>query len=261
MLKVLVIFGSKSDEDIYNVVIDHLKKANIKYDLRVLSAHRTPDEVEKAVKAEDFSVVIAGAGLSAALPGVVASKTLKPVIGIPVHSNYQGLDALLSIMQMPPGIPVLSVGVNKAEVAAEEAVNMLRNYDSVTLIGPKSNEAVTKAISIFNEFGIKYKFADKPDKYGINIEFTFFDEPVEETDELVIYVPLMIKKDDKAEAALNILKHSNHGLWVGLNRGDNAALAAIEIMNLNGKYEIKLKEKRISDMENVLMHDKKIRKK
>ena len=68
-------------------------------------------------------------------------------------------------------------------------------------------------------------------------EFTYFDEPVEKKEELVIYCPLLIEDDDKAEAALNFLKHTSHGLWVGLNNGVNAAVAAVEIMNLDNEYE------------------------
>jgi 5-(carboxyamino)imidazole ribonucleotide mutase len=239
MAKILVLFASKSDKETYNPIIKILKKNKLDFDLKIYSAHKTPDEVEKAIQG-DYSLIITGAGLAAALPGVVAAKFLKPVIGVPCHGSYEGLDALLSIVQMPPGIPVLSVGVNKAEIAASNAVKMLKNYEVITIIGDQGHKAVSKAADILKKFEIPHKFSTSPNVNTINLEFVYFDEPVEKKDELIIYCPLLLDKDDKAEAALNLLKHSNHGLWVGLNNGVNAAVAAVEIMNINNKYEQKL---------------------
>ncbi|MDP7179834.1 MAG: AIR carboxylase family protein [Candidatus Woesearchaeota archaeon] len=242
MPPIMIIFGSKSDRDIYDKVI-HTLRDKVQHELQIASAHRNPKLVEDIAK-EPSDVFITGAGLSAALPGVVASKTIKPVIGVPVKSNYMGLDALLSIAQMPPGIPVLAVGVDKAEIAAENALKMLKPYEKITLIGDQNNAALRKATAILDEFQVPYDFADKPNSTTVNLEFVYFDEPVEKKDELIIYIPLLLTDDDKAEAAINLLKHSTHGLWVGLNRGENAALAAIEILNLSGAYTNKLIEYR-----------------
>lgn len=236
MKKALIIFGSKSDEKTYNEIARELKKCKVDFDLRVSSAHKTPDDVEQALET-DYAVVIAGAGLAAHLPGVVATKIIRPVIGVPCEGNYQGLDALLAIAQMPPGIPVLAVGVNKGDVAAQNCAKMMKKYESVTIIGDKNNDAVKKVIETFKKFNIVPIFDNKPNPKSVNIEFTYFDEPVEKKDELVIYCPLLIKDDDKAEAALNFLKHTNHGLWVGINNGVNAAVAAVEIMNIDNEYE------------------------
>lgn len=242
MSKVLVIFGSKSDDKVYSEITKILKENKIDFDLHVRSAHRTPEEVDQIVN-DDYSLVIAGAGLSAALPGVVASKTIRPVIGVPCKGNYEGLDALLSIAQMPPGVPVLAVGVEKADIAANNSVNALNVLEKVRLIvDDEGHKAVKKAKEMLDKFKVKYEVADKIDKDSINIEFVYFDEPVEKKDELVIYCPLVSEEDDKAEAAINLLKHSDHGLWVGLNRGDNAGIAAIEILSINGKYDKQLKE-------------------
>ena len=109
MKKALIIFGSKSDEKVYNQIASALKKLKVDFDLRISSAHKTPDDVDETLK-NDYAVVIAGAGLAAHLSGVVATKVLRPVIGVPCEGNYQGLDALLSIAQMPSGVPVLAVG-------------------------------------------------------------------------------------------------------------------------------------------------------
>ncbi len=236
MRKALVIFGSKSDEKVYNEIARNLKKLKVDFDLRISSAHKTPDDVDKTLQ-NDYSVVIAGAGLAAHLPGVVASKSLRPVIGVPCEGNYHGLDALLSTAQMPPGIPVLSVGVGKADVAAENCAKMMKKYGGVTLIGNKEENAVEKAVEILKRMKIPFAFSDSPNPNNVNIEFTYFDEPVEKKDELIIYCPLLLKKDDNAEAALNFLKHTGHGLWVGLNNGVNAAVAAVEILNIDNEYE------------------------
>ncbi len=239
MKKALIIFGSKTDEKIYSEIAKGLKKAKVDFDLRVSSAHKTPDDVDKTLE-NDYAVVIAGAGLAAHLPGVVASKVIRPVIGVPCEGNYKGLDSLLSIAQMPPGIPVLAVGVNKGDVAAQNCAKMLRKYKNITIIGDKNTEAVKKAADTLKKFEIIPAFDSKPNPNSVNIEFTYFDEPVDEKNQLVIYCPLISEKDDTAEAALNFLKHTNHGLWVGLNNGVNAAIAAIEIMNFDNEFEEKL---------------------
>lgn len=239
MNKILVIFASKSDSLAYALILNLLKKNKIEFDFRIYSAHKTPYEVENVIK-NSYSVIIAGAGLAAHLPGVIASKTLSPVIGVPCKGNYEGLDALLSIAQMPPGIPVLAVGVNQSEIAANNAIKMLKKYEIVTIIGDKSNASLNEATNILKKFQVNYKFSTAPNAKSINIEFTYFDEKIEAKDELVIYCPLLLEKDDKASAALNLLKHASHGLWVGINNGTNAALAAIEIMNIDNEHEEKL---------------------
>ncbi len=232
----LVIFGSKSDERVYKEIASILKKQKIDFELKVSSAHKTPKDVDKTLE-RDYNIIIAGAGLAAHLPGVCAARTIKPVIGVPCEGNYQGLDALLSVAQMPPGVPVLAVGVDRGNVAAENAIKMLKKYENVNIVGDRENEAVKKCIELLKKFGVLHKFSNKICSDSINIEFTYFDEPVEKNDELVIYCPLLLKNDDKAEAAINFLKHTNHGLWVGLNNGVNAAIAAVEILNIDNNYE------------------------
>lgn len=235
MSKVLIIFGSKSDGKIFNQIKIFFIKSKIDFDLRISSAHKTPKDVDNILQ-NDYSVIIAGAGLAAHLPGVVAAKTIRAVIGVPCEGNYQGLDALLSIAQMPPGIPVLAVGVGKGDVAAQNCSKLMRKYESVTIIGDKNNDVVNKAVDTLKKFNVIPIFDNKPNSKTINIEFTYFDEPIEKKDELVIYCPLLLEKDDKAEAALNFLKHTEHGLWVGVNNGVNAAIAAVEIMNIDNEY-------------------------
>jgi 5-(carboxyamino)imidazole ribonucleotide mutase len=114
--KVAIILGSKSDIPYIESCVKTLKEFGIDYTVRIISAHRTPEMLEEFLKSENFDLVIAAAGYAAHLPGVVASKTVKPVIGIPLDTSplMGGLDALLSIVQMPPGIPVATTTVGKA---------------------------------------------------------------------------------------------------------------------------------------------------
>ncbi|MGV8176602.1 MAG: 5-(carboxyamino)imidazole ribonucleotide mutase [Candidatus Bilamarchaeaceae archaeon] len=127
--RVLILSGSRSDEAIVKKITDALDEFGVEYSYEVASAHRNPGKVEKLVKESKADVFIAVAGLSAALPGVVASHTVKPVIGVPVESKLNGLDALLSIVQMPPGIPVATVGVDNGKNAGILAVEMLALKD------------------------------------------------------------------------------------------------------------------------------------
>ena len=128
MSKVSVIMGSKSDLPVAEKAIGILKRFGIPYDIAVASAHRTPGRVEGLVKGSDADVFIAIAGLSAALPGVVASFTVKPVIGVPV-SGAVNMDAILSVVQMPPGIPVAAVGLDRGDNAAVLAAEIMATSD------------------------------------------------------------------------------------------------------------------------------------
>lgn len=130
MVDVAVIMGSKSDQKIADKVTTVLDDYKVNYDLQVISAHRNPTKLDEYVLNSDVKVFIAIAGLSAALPGVIASKTLKPVIGVPVESKLGGLDALLSIVQMPKGIPVATVGIDNGQNAAFLALRILAVSDS-----------------------------------------------------------------------------------------------------------------------------------
>lgn len=128
-MEVHILAGSKSDEEIVNRVAQTLRDRNINFRIDYASAHREPEKVKEIIKKSKARVFIAIAGLSAALPGFVSSLTDKPVIGVPVkgrNSALDGLDALLSIVQMPRGVPVACVGINAAENAALMAERMLK---------------------------------------------------------------------------------------------------------------------------------------
>jgi phosphoribosylaminoimidazole carboxylase PurE protein len=128
MKKVLILMGSESDREKMEKAIPILSEAGVETDVQVSSAHRQPDrtaELAREAAGRGFGVVICGAGLSAALPGVVAAHTALPVIGVPLSAALGGLDALLSVVQMPPGVPVACVGIDNARNAAHLALRIL----------------------------------------------------------------------------------------------------------------------------------------
>ena len=129
---VSIIMGSTSDLPVMEKACKLLNDMQVLFEVNSLSAHRTPDAVElfaREAKGRGVKVIIAGAGMAAALPGVIAASTTLPVIGVPIKGMLDGLDAMLSIIQMPPGIPVATVGVNGAQNAAILAVEMLSLAD------------------------------------------------------------------------------------------------------------------------------------
>ena len=129
---VSIIMGSTSDLPVMEKAAKFLEEMQIPFEMNALSAHRTPNEVEefaRNAKSRGVKIIIAGAGMAAALPGVIAASTTLPVIGVPIKGMLDGLDAMLSIIQMPPGIPVATVGVNGAQNAAILAAEMLALSD------------------------------------------------------------------------------------------------------------------------------------
>ncbi|HPR31948.1 MAG TPA: 5-(carboxyamino)imidazole ribonucleotide mutase [Prolixibacteraceae bacterium] len=129
---VSIIMGSTSDLPVMGKAAEILDSFEIPFEMNALSAHRTPDEVEKfakGAKERGIKVIIAAAGMAAHLCGVIASMTTLPVIGVPINASLDGLDALLAIVQMPPGIPVATVGINGAQNAGILAAQILAAGD------------------------------------------------------------------------------------------------------------------------------------
>ena len=129
---VSIIMGSTSDLPVMEKACKLLDEMQVPFEVNALSAHRTPeavDEFARTAQERGVKVIIAGAGMAATLPGVIAASTTLPVIGVPIKGMLDGLDALLSIVQMPPGIPVATVGVNGAQNAAILAVEMMALSD------------------------------------------------------------------------------------------------------------------------------------
>ncbi len=136
MKKIMVVMGSDSDWKVMKLAIETLKGFEIDCDARVVSAHRTPEDLQpfaKECEESNVGAIIAGAGGAAHLPGMLASYTYLPVIGVPVKgSSTDGMDSLYSIVQMPKGVPVATVGINNATNAALLAIRIIASFDEET---------------------------------------------------------------------------------------------------------------------------------
>ncbi|ULB34048.1 MULTISPECIES: 5-(carboxyamino)imidazole ribonucleotide mutase [Proteiniphilum] len=152
---VSIIMGSTSDLPVMEKAARFLNEMEVPFEMNALSAHRTPEEVEifaKGAKDKGIKVIIAAAGMAAHLPGVIASMTTLPVIGVPINSSLEGMDALLAIVQMPPGIPVATVGINGSLNAAILALQIIA----------ANNEPLQKKMSDYkNSLKNKIKEANK----------------------------------------------------------------------------------------------------
>jgi len=161
---VSIIMGSTSDLPVMEKAAKFLDELEVPFEINALSAHRTPEQVEvfaKGAKERGIKVIIAAAGMAAHLPGVIASMTTLPVIGVPIKASLDGMNALLAIVQMPPGIPVATVGIDGAQNAAILAVQMIATGDEALqakLLEHK--EDLKKKIVKANEelAKVKYKF-------------------------------------------------------------------------------------------------------
>ncbi len=149
--KAALIMGSDSDFDKVKGCVSKLKEFNIDVEVNVISAHRTPDkamEYAKNAEKNGIEVIICAAGMAAHLGGVVAANTTLPVIGIPIESTFNGLDALLATVQMPPGIPVATVGLNNGTNAAILAAEMLSlKYDYLKETLKKAREKMAEGVA------------------------------------------------------------------------------------------------------------------
>ncbi len=162
--KVSIIMGSTSDLKVMESAAMFFDELEIPFEMNALSAHRTPEKVEefaKSAKERGVQVIIAGAGMAAHLPGVIAAMTPLPVIGVPINATLDGMDSLLAIVQMPPGIPVATVGINSAKNAAILAAQILATADeqlAIKVIGFKE-ELKGKIVKANEDLAkVKYKF-------------------------------------------------------------------------------------------------------
>ena len=161
---VSIIMGSTSDLPVMEKAAKVFDDFEIPFEIHALSAHRTPSEVEvftKTAPQRGIKVIIAAAGMAAHLPGVIASMTTLPVIGVPIKASLDGMDALLAIVQMPPGIPVATVGINGAMNAALLAVQMLAvgSEELQTKLVAHKEDLKKKIVQANNELSsVKYKF-------------------------------------------------------------------------------------------------------
>ena len=163
--KVSIIMGSTSDYSVMEAAAKILDEFEIPFEINALSAHRTPEAVElfaKGAKSRGIQVIIAAAGMAAHLPGVIAAMTTLPVIGVPINASLSGMDSLLAIVQMPPGIPVATVAVNGAQNAGILAVQMMALGDDELAVKLESFKEslkikIEKANKDLTEIKFRYK--------------------------------------------------------------------------------------------------------
>lgn len=234
---VLLLFGSQSDAPVYERIIARLHADGIPHHMKVCSAHRAPNVLQDILRTESYSMVIAGAGLAAHLPGVVASSTIRPVIGVPVNANFDGADSMLSIIQMPPKVPVLAVGVNQAEEAGRYAAKMMRPPREIVLItNGLLLDRFEESKSWLDKGGFNYAFSDEqiPDRVNV-MAFPLDQEPPVVDDVLTIFVP--VSSSPRSSDIPSLLDNTKKGMFVGVNRVENGIIAAAQIMSMEGAYD------------------------
>lgn len=241
-MKVFVVYGSDSDAHSYEPMIETLKE-NHEVSFEVISAHRKPDELFARLKQDDFDVVIAGAGIAAALPGVCASKTKKPVFGVPVAAHFGGLDSLASIVQMPFGVPVLTCGAKlESEIvkfinfpewskAPSREINIVVRDEVKDLAHSKKEIARTEKFA--TDLGLKVEVTNGTNPEKMNVILVDKAEDIR-ADEFCIHVPLL-NDVDKANPAkfLDVFDWTlKGGLWVCTNNARNAVISFQKIFNI-----------------------------
>lgn len=232
-MNVFIVFGSESDQPVYGPLAAELA-SSADVDCRVISAHRNLPQLQAALGAFDGDFIVAGAGLAAALPGVAASISDKPVFGIPVAAHYGGLDAVASILQMPFGKPVLTVAPG-----CEDEIRKFINApvpDAKRIcfvVNPAWAEEefaikeMARARKLAEESGYQVSVHNEPSDEALNIIYTH-DQNDMKPEAFAIHVPLMAPDDLKQpEKLLEVFYWMQRGgLWMGTNNGRNAVLWA-----------------------------------
>ena len=234
-MKVFVVFGSQSDENVFRPLCSLLDERGFTVDFEVLSAHRQPQELSVALEEKSYDVVVAGAGLSAHLPGVVASKVSVPVFGIPVAAHLGGLDSLFSIFQMPFGVPVTSCVPGRTEDIVDflQAFPKVNDHSNINIVVDpviSNYEYVALELKRTREYmdskGVACHVGETVDSKRWNIRL------VREADDIVLqganvaclHVPIMekniLQSPSKALDLFYMMKTG--GLWVGINNTRNA---------------------------------------
>lgn len=260
-MDVLILFGSKSDAYIYDPLKAQLIASDHKVDFRMLSVHRSPELLDSELGELNEQIVVAGAGLAAHLPGVLASKVLQPVLGIPCTPALGGLDALLAMLQMPFGIPVLCSGPDKWQAS----VNFINAYSGVNLRfsdsplyvvierTKKNLPYVQHLLKRLEQIALKadaeWTLVHEPQPGALNLCLVEIDPrspsaplpfPLRdnETEYLSIHVPIVEEKfyrDPSTSLAL-LSRTCQGGLWVGLNNIGNGFLGCLQLSNQSGRF-------------------------
>ena len=234
-MKIFVVFGSKSDETVANPLVQSLSK-DFDVEYEVISAHRDLEKLQHKMATWTGDAVIAGAGLAAALPGVVAAMVRLPVFGIPVNSQFGGMDSLGSIAQMPPGVPVITCGPDKFE----EIVTFLKLYKKqkstpLTKVHfvtsrPDAAAEIEKGKKLGDEKGLAVSSSAQKRDDAFNVYLVTEEKDIH-ANEFCLHLPFFTKEEvNKPETYLTVLKWANKGgLWVGANNTRNAVQSALRL--------------------------------
>lgn len=262
-MKVLVMFGSKSDANIYEPLKARLLNEGHEVDFRMISVHRSPELLDRTLAGVNAHCVVAGAGLAAHLPGIVASKLLIPVFGVPCAAAIGGVDALFAMAQMPFGIPVLATAPDQY-LAAVDAIgrwgrlDLQYTFDRFNLVFERTRRGqphfqmlLERAQKIVDKTGVALHVTDKPVENSVNIFLVDISETDPESplpfpaapkgsDDFAIHVPVLNEKlyrDPYASIAVARRVASVPGaLWTGINNVGNAMLAALQLANAGGTH-------------------------
>ena len=224
-MNILTIFGSLSDKDVYEPLTEDLGKSFTVENV-VLSAHRNPEQLRELIAKDKYELYVAGAGLAAHLPGVIASLTKKPVVGLPVAAAFDGLDSLFSILQMPFGVPVLTFGPGKLSSIRpflEKASRIETKNEWPVVARGECERELDRLDKKVSEMGGRLKSVTGVDSSRACINFVTKKEDILEGN--VINVPLL-PRDSHYKKALEVFDWVVAGEtpWVGMNNSRNAFL-------------------------------------
>jgi len=228
-MKILVVFGSTSDEKVFNPLVENLSKT-FDTEFQVISAHRDLEKLQNKIMTWQGDAIVAGAGLAAALPGVVAAMTRLPVFGVPVAAQFGGLDSVASIAQMPPGVPVITCGPDKTQDIVQFLLQSEgKTFDRVHVVAPTAEMAANKDLlaEIAKVKDTDITVSASPDTERLNLYVVTKTEDIK-ADAFGLHVPFMNKTDAaNPENYIQIVRWMQKGgLWLGVNNFRNAAAAA-----------------------------------
>lgn len=262
-MKLMVIFGSQSDANIFEPLKARLMADGHDLDFRMISVHRSPDLLDRALVDLHVDAVVAGAGLAAHLPGMLAAKLMVPILGIPCAAALGGMDSTCAILQMPFGIPVLTTAPDQFGEAVQfvkrwGALERAAETDGIHIVLDRTKrslgympELLERANKITEKTGLHLQIVERPNEHAINICLVDIDAndpeaplpyplPGRGSHELRIYVPVFnpAAYRDAASALLLVRRMASltDGLWVGANNVGNGVLSALELYNQNGQF-------------------------
>lgn len=262
-MKVLVIFGSKSDANIFEPLKSRLLAESHEVDFRMISVHRSPELLDKELATIRVNAAIAGAGLAAHLPGILSSKLLTPVFGIPCTAAIGGVDAYFAMAQMPFGFPVQTTAPDAYNSAVDavsrmEKLDLKFSFQGFNLVIERAKRnlphfqvQLERAKKLAERANVELAILDRPLENAVNICLTEINEadpecplsigPVPKgSDELRILVPILTEAAYRnpfaSVAVIRRVQSVPGGIWTGINNVGNALLAALQMANVDGAY-------------------------